>query len=86
MKESKKILSISSSLLYKICEDSAFIYYSPFYISIAIVQLAKNSINDKSYNHYDKYFHDQRVKHLYKIFNYYINVPPQYSIKTDKTH
>ena len=84
MKEQKKLLSISSSLLYKICEDNAFMYYSPFYISIAIVQIAKNSINDMTYNHYDKYFHDQRVKQLYKIFNYFINAPPvQHPIATD---
>jgi hypothetical protein len=61
--------------LYQICEDNAYIYYSPFYISVAIYQLAKTSINDDSHNHYDKYFHDERVKHLYKKFNYIINPP-----------
>ena len=73
--ESKKLLSISSSLLYQICEDILFLCYSPFYISVVVIQLAKNSINDKSHNHYDKYFHDKRVKYLYKKFSYLINFP-----------
>ena len=86
-KESKKLISISSSLLYQLCEDNLFISYSPFYISIAIVLLAKNSINDKRHNHYDKYFHDQRVKYLYKMFSYVIN-PPQirFPLKIESTN
>ena len=75
IKEQKKLLSICNTLLYQICEDKAYIYYSPFYISVAIYKLAKISINDNSHNHYDKYFHDERVKHLYKKFNYIINPP-----------
>ena len=86
-KESKKLISISSSLLYQLCEDNLFISYSPFYISVAIVLLAKNSINDKRHNHYDKYFHDQRVKYLYKMFSYVIN-PPQirFPVKIESTN
>ena len=86
-KESKKLISISFSLLYQLCEDNLFICYSPFYISIAIVLLAKNSINDKRHNHYDKYFHDQRVKYLYKMFSYVIN-PPQirFPVKIESTN
>ena len=77
--ESKKLYPICNSILYKICEDSIYTHYSPFYISIAIFQMAKNSINDHSHNHYDKYFHDERVKILTKKLNYIINPP---SIKT----
>ena len=86
-KESKKLISISSSLLYQLCEDNLFVCYSPFYISVAIVLLAKNSINDKRHNHYDKYFHDQRVKYLYKMFSYVIN-PPQikFPVKIESTN
>ena len=86
-KESKKLISISCSLLYQLCEDNLFISYSPFYISVAIVLLAKNSINDKRHNHYDKYFHDQRVKYLYKMFSYVIN-PPQikFPLKIESTN
>lgn len=69
IKDQKKLLNVCSSLLYHLCEDNLYIIYSPFYISIAIIQLAKNSINDTSHNHYDKYFADQRVKYLYKTFN-----------------
>jgi len=75
IKEQKKLLSICNTLLYQICEDNAYTYYSPFYISVAIYKLAKTSINDNSHNHYDKYFHDERVKHLYKKFNNIINPP-----------
>jgi hypothetical protein len=75
VKEPKKLLSICNSLLYQICEDNAYIYYSPFYVSIAIFKLAKISINDNHHNHYDKYFQDERVKHLFKKFNYIINPP-----------
>ena len=75
IKEPKKLLSICNTLLYQICEDNAYIDYSPFYISVAIYKLAKSTINDNSDNHYDKYFHDERVKHLYKKFNYIINPP-----------
>ena len=77
--ESKKLYPICNSILYQICEDSIYTHYSPFYISIAIFQIAKNSINDHSHNHYDKYFHDERVKILTKKLNYIINPP---SIKT----
>ena len=75
VKEPKKLLSICNSLLYQICEDNAYIYYSPFYVSIAIFKLAKISINDNHHNHYDKYFQDERVKHLFKKFNYILNPP-----------
>ena len=74
--QNKKLFSICSALLNQICEDNLFVCYSPFYISVAIIQIAKISINDKNYNHYDKYFHDQRVKYLYKMFNYLINPEP----------
>ena len=74
IKGQKILLKICSSILYQICEDNLFLCYSPFYISVAIIQIAKVSINDKSYNHYDKYFHDQRVKYLYKMFNYLVNI------------
>ena len=76
MKDQKNLLSICSSLLYQICEDNLYICYSPFYISVAIIQIAKNTINDNSHNHYDKYFHDQRVKYLYKMFTYIVNPSP----------
>ena len=73
--ESKKLYPICNSLLYQICEDNIYTHYSPFYISIAIFQMAKISINDHSHNHYDKYFHDERVKILTKKLNYIINPP-----------
>ena len=73
IKEQKNLLKVCSSLLYQICEDNLFLCYSPFYISVAIIQIAKVSINDKSNNHYDKYFQDQRVKYLYKMFKYLAN-------------
>ena len=77
--ESKKLYPICNSILYQICEDNIYTLYSPFYISIAIFQMAKNSINDHSHNHYDKYFHDERVKILTKKLNYIISPT---SIKT----
>ena len=73
--ESKKLLSLCYSLLYQICEDITYSYFSPFYISIAIFKLAKTCLKDNSHNHYDKYFHDERVKYLLKKFNYLINPP-----------
>ena len=73
IKEPKKLLSICNSILYQICEDNAYIYYSPFYVSVAIFKLAKTSLNDNHHNHYDKYFHDERVKILIKKLNYLIN-------------
>jgi hypothetical protein len=73
IKEPKKLLSICNSFLYQICEDNSYIYYSPFYVSVAIFKLAKISINDNHHNHYDKYFQDERVRHLLKKFNYIIN-------------
>ena len=73
--EPKKLLSICNSLLYQICEDIIYTHYSPFYISIAIFQMAKISINENNHNHYDKYFHDERVKILIKKLNYLINPP-----------
>ena len=86
IKEPKKLLSICNSLLYQICEDNAYIYYSPFYISIAIYKLAKISINDNHHNHYDKYFQDERVKHLFKKFSYIINLTPmvKYPIMSER--
>jgi len=78
IKDQKKLLNVCSSLLYHLCEDNLYIIYSPFYISIAIIQLAKNSINDTTHNHYDKYFADQRVKYLYKKFNNIINLHVHY--------
>ena len=75
IKESKKLIPICNSLLYQICEDSTYTYYSPFYISVAIFQMAKTSINDNTHNHYDKYFHDERVKILIKKLNYVLNPP-----------
>jgi len=75
IKEPKKLLSICNSILYQICEDNTYIYYSPFYVSVAIFKLAKTSLNDNHHNHYDKYFHDERVKHLFKKFIYILNPP-----------
>ena len=71
--EQKKLLTTCNSLLYKICEDDLYLYYSPFYIAIAIIQLGKNFLNDKSYNYHDKYFNDQKVIFLYEAFNQYLN-------------
>jgi hypothetical protein len=73
--DSKKLLSTCLSYLYLLCEENLYINYSPFYIAIAIINLAKNKLNDNSHNHYDKYFHDQRVKFLYQKFNLTINPP-----------
>ena len=75
IKDSKKLIPICNSLLYQICEDSIYTYYSPFYIAVAIFEMAKNSINDNTHNHYDKYFHDERVKILVKKLNYLLNQP-----------
>ena len=85
LNESKKLLPICNSILYQICEESIYTYYSPFYISIAIYQIAKKSINDLTYNHYDKYFHDERVKYLIKKLNDGINPPvPKILFSDDK--
>ena len=93
MKEQKNLLNVCSSLLYQLCEDNLYVIYSPFYISIAIIQLAKKTINDISYNHYYKYFQDQRVKYLYQMFNDVIyprisREPPQIKniMKNAKNH
>jgi len=67
--DQKKLLITCNSLLNKICEDDLYLYYSPFYIAIVIIQLGKNILNDRSYNYYDKYFKDQNVIFLYKTFN-----------------
>ena len=67
--DQKKLLIACNSLLNKICEDDLYLYYSPFYIAIVIIQLGKNILNDRSYNYYDKYFKDQNVIFLYKTFN-----------------
>jgi len=75
IKEPKKLLSICNSLLYQICEDNAYLYYSPFYVSIAIFKLAKTYMNDNHHNHYDKYFQDERVKYLFNKFIYILNPP-----------
>ena len=72
--DQKKLLNTCNSLLYKICEDDLFLYYSPFYIAIVVIQLGKNFLNDKSYNYYDKYFNDQRVMFLFKTFNQNLNI------------
>ena len=67
--DQKKLLITCNSLLNKICEDDLYLYYSPFYIAIVIIQLGKNIVNDRNYNYYDKYFKDQNVIFLYKTFN-----------------
>ena len=71
--DQKKLLEICNSLLYKICEEDLFLNYPPFYIAIALIKIGKNYINDKSYNHYNKYFLDQRVIFLSKAFNHILN-------------
>jgi hypothetical protein len=75
LNESKKLLFLCNSILYQLCEENLYTYYSPFYISVAIYRIAKNTLNDDSYNHYDKYFNDERVKFIIKQFNYGINPP-----------
>ncbi len=75
IKEPKNLVSICNSILYQICEENIYTYYSPFYISVAIFQIAKNSINYNNHNHYDKYFHDERVKCLVKKLKNSINPP-----------
>lgn len=75
IKEPKKLLSIYNSILYQICEDNVYIYYLSFYVSVAIFKLATTSLNGNHHNHYDKYFHDERVKHLFKKFIYILNSP-----------
>ncbi len=75
IKEPKKIFSLCNSLLYQVCEESIYTYYSPFYVSIAIFQMAKTCVNDNSHNHYDKYFRDENVKNLIKKFKCVVNLP-----------
>ena len=72
-KENKQFLAFCNYYLYQICEDKIYTIYPPFYISIAIFQLAKNNTNNIKKNHYDKYFKDERVKILVKRFNDIIN-------------
>ena len=81
--EPKNLVFLCNSLLYQICEESIYTYYSPFYISIAIFQIAKNSIDYNNHNHYDKYFHDERVKYLIKKIKYSIN-PPSLRVPSTK--
>ena len=73
MKENKKFLAFCNYYLYQICEDKLYTIYPPFYISIAIFQLAKNNTNNLKRNHYEKYFKDERVKLLVNRFNDLIN-------------
>ena len=72
-KENKQFLAFCNYYLYQICEDKIYTIYPPFYISIAIFQLAKKNTNNMKKNHYDKYFKDERVKILVKRFNDIIN-------------
>ena len=81
--EPKNLAFICNSLLYQICEESIYTLYSPFYISVAIFQIAKNSIDYNNHNHYDKYFHDERVKYLIKKIKYSIN-PPSLRVPSTK--
>ena len=73
LNEQNKLLYLCNKFLYRICEDELYIFYSPFYIAITVIQLSKNYLNEKSHNHYDKYFQDQRVKLLYKNFSFLLN-------------
>ena len=73
IKESKNFLALCNYYLYQICEDKIYLFYPPFYIAIAIFQMAKNNTNNIKRNHYDKYFKDERVKLLVKKFNDIIN-------------
>ena len=73
IKENKQFLALCNYYLYQICEDKIYTLYPPFYISIAIFQLVKNSTNNIKKNHYDKYFKDERVKILIRKFNDIIN-------------
>ena len=73
-KNQNQLLDICSSILNKICEMDLYCFYSPFYIAIAIMQLGKNYLQDKTYNYYDKYFNEQRVIFLYKEFNHNLNI------------
>ena len=69
-----KLLDICNSILNKICELDLYCFYSPFYIAIAVMQLGKNFLQDKTYNYYDKYFNEERVIFLYKAFNNNFNI------------
>jgi len=73
IKEDKKFLCLCNYYLYQICEEKDYIIYPPFYVSIAIFQLAKNNTNNIKRNHYDKYFKDDRVKLLTRKFKDIIN-------------
>jgi len=73
IKEDKKFLCLCNYYLYQICEEKIYICYHPFYISIAIFQLAKNNINNIKKNPYYQYFNDERVKFLTKKFKDIIN-------------
>ena len=72
--DQKRLLITCNNLLNKICEDDLYLYYSPFYIAVVIIQLGKNILNDRSYNYYDKYFKDQNVIFLYKTLNQNLNI------------
>ena len=75
-KNQKKLIEICISILNKVCENDLYCFYSPFYIAIAVMQLGKNFLQDKTYNHYDKYFNEQKVIFLYKTFNQSLNINP----------
>ena len=83
-KDQKKLITICNSILNKICEDDLYLFYSPFYIAIVVMQLGKNYLHDKSYNYYDKYFNEQRVIFLYKAFNQDLNINPPIKINLDE--
>ena len=75
-KNNKKLFNLSLMILNKLCEDNIYVFYQPFYISIAIYQFAKNYSNSKITKIYDKYFSYEKVKQLYKRINI-IFKPPQ---------
>ena len=75
-KNNKKLFNLSLMILNKLCEDNIYVFYQPFYISIAIYQFAKNFSNIKTNKIYDKYFTYEKVKQLYKRINI-IFKPPQ---------
>ena len=85
--EPKILMNECNEILYQICEDNIYTFFSPFYIAIAIFNIAKCNMNYDIYyeghnhNHYEKYFRDERVKVLIKKINYLVNPPP--SIKKD---
>ena len=75
-KNNKRLFNLSLTILNKLCEDNIYVFYQPFYISIAIYQYAKNYTNIKSSKLYDKYFTYEKVKQLYKRISV-IFKPPQ---------